>query len=156
MVHGFSCPTASGIFLAQGLNPCPLHLQADSYPLHHQGSLPALSLRIGPRSPGSSLLLNSMGQCSHRASPESWCEEQSLHTGREEPELKITYHRWGMEYWALQIPTVTSPHCIIHSFIIHSFIVSSLLLSSWEQTHCFVDCCNPRTQNNAGHIVGAQ
>ena len=69
-VHGLSCPTACGIFLAQGSNLCPLHLQADSYPLRHQGSLPTL-LRTGPRSPGLSLLLNSMGQCSHRASPES-------------------------------------------------------------------------------------
>ena len=25
MVHGFSCPEACGIFLDQGLNPCPLH-----------------------------------------------------------------------------------------------------------------------------------
>ena len=33
-----SCPTACGIFLDQGSNPCPLHWQADSYPLHHQAS----------------------------------------------------------------------------------------------------------------------
>ena len=29
---------ACGVFLAQGWNPCPLHWQADSYPLYHQGS----------------------------------------------------------------------------------------------------------------------
>ena len=29
---------ACGIFLAQASNPCALHCQADSYPLHHQGS----------------------------------------------------------------------------------------------------------------------
>ena len=28
--HGLSCPAACGIFPNQGLNPCPLHLQADS------------------------------------------------------------------------------------------------------------------------------
>ena len=28
----------SGIFPDQGSNPCPLHWQADSQPLHHQGS----------------------------------------------------------------------------------------------------------------------
>ena len=28
MVHGFSCPEACGIFLDQGLNPCPLPWQA--------------------------------------------------------------------------------------------------------------------------------
>ena len=28
---------ACGIFPDQGLNPCPLHWQEDSYPLHHRG-----------------------------------------------------------------------------------------------------------------------
>ena len=36
--HRLSCPTACGIFLTHGLNPCPLHWQADSHPLHHQVS----------------------------------------------------------------------------------------------------------------------
>ena len=38
MAHGLSCSTACGIFPDQGSNPCPLHWQADSQPLHHQGS----------------------------------------------------------------------------------------------------------------------
>ena len=38
VVHGSSCSTACGIFPDQGSNPCPLHWQADSQPLHHQGS----------------------------------------------------------------------------------------------------------------------
>ena len=36
--HGPSCSAACGIFPDQGLNPCPLHWQADSQPLRHQGS----------------------------------------------------------------------------------------------------------------------
>ena len=36
--HGPSCSVACGIFPDQGSNPCPLHWQADSEPLHHQGS----------------------------------------------------------------------------------------------------------------------
>ena len=36
--RGLSCSEACGIFPDQGLNLCPLHWQADSYPLHHQGS----------------------------------------------------------------------------------------------------------------------
>ena len=32
------CSVACRIFLDQGSNPCPLHWQADSYPLGHQGS----------------------------------------------------------------------------------------------------------------------
>ena len=38
VAHGCSCSTACGIFPDQGSNPCPLHWQADSQPLHHQGS----------------------------------------------------------------------------------------------------------------------
>ena len=36
--HGTSCSAACGIFPDQGSNPCPLHWQADSQPLCHQGS----------------------------------------------------------------------------------------------------------------------
>ena len=39
VVHGLSYSTACGIFLDQGSNLCPLHWQANSYPLCHQGSL---------------------------------------------------------------------------------------------------------------------
>ena len=38
MAHGPSCSVACGIFPDQGSNPCPLHWQADSQPLRHQGS----------------------------------------------------------------------------------------------------------------------
>ena len=38
VAHGPSCSVACGIFLDQGANPCPLHWQADSQPLRHQGS----------------------------------------------------------------------------------------------------------------------
>ena len=43
VAHGPSCSAACGIFPDQGLNPCPLHWQADSQPLRHQGS-PCLQL----------------------------------------------------------------------------------------------------------------
>ena len=38
VAHGPSCSAACGIFPDQGLNLCPLHWQADSQQLHHQGS----------------------------------------------------------------------------------------------------------------------
>ena len=38
VAHGPSCSTARGILPDQGPNPCPLHWQADSQPLRHQGS----------------------------------------------------------------------------------------------------------------------
>ena len=40
VAHGPSRSAACGIFPDQGSNPCPLHWQADSQPLHHQGSPP--------------------------------------------------------------------------------------------------------------------
>ena len=39
VAHRPSCYAACGIFPDQGSNPCPLHRQADSQPLHHEGSL---------------------------------------------------------------------------------------------------------------------
>ena len=38
VVHRLSCSAAREIFPDQGLNPCPLHWQADSQRLCHQGS----------------------------------------------------------------------------------------------------------------------
>ena len=38
VAHGPSCSAACGIFPEEGSNPCPLHWQADSQPLRHQGS----------------------------------------------------------------------------------------------------------------------
>ena len=38
VAHGPSYSAACGIFPDQGSNPCPLHWQADSQPLYHQGS----------------------------------------------------------------------------------------------------------------------
>ena len=37
-VRGLSCTSVCGLFLDPGLNPCPLHWQADSHPLCNQGS----------------------------------------------------------------------------------------------------------------------
>ena len=45
VAHGPSCSAACGMFPDQGLNPCPLHWQADSQPLHHQGSPIFLNLK---------------------------------------------------------------------------------------------------------------
>ena len=47
VAHGPSCSAVCGIFPDQGSNPCPLHWQADSQPLRHQGS-PMLSFFIPP------------------------------------------------------------------------------------------------------------
>ena len=38
VAHRPSCSAARGILPDQGSNPCPLHQQADSQPLRHQGS----------------------------------------------------------------------------------------------------------------------
>ena len=45
VAHGPSCSAACGIFPDQGSIPCPLHWQADSQPLRHQGSPQSLLMR---------------------------------------------------------------------------------------------------------------
>ena len=49
VAHGPSCSAACGILPDQGSNPCPLHWQADSQPLRHQGS-PYVNIKRGPLS----------------------------------------------------------------------------------------------------------
>ena len=46
VAHGPSCSAACGTFPDQGSNPCPLHWQADSQPLRHQGSPHIMFLRL--------------------------------------------------------------------------------------------------------------
>ena len=46
MAHGPSHSAACGIFPDRGTNPCPLHQQADSQPLCHQGSPKELIFKI--------------------------------------------------------------------------------------------------------------
>ena len=50
VAHGPSCSATCGIFPDQGSNPCPLHWQADSQPLRHQGSprLPSFPASSNP------------------------------------------------------------------------------------------------------------
>ena len=49
VAHGASCSAACGIFPDQGSNPCPLHWQADSQPLRHQGTPPAYLFNMAIR-----------------------------------------------------------------------------------------------------------
>ena len=46
VAHGPSCSTACGILPDQGSNPCPLHWQADSQPLRHQGSPKCVTFKL--------------------------------------------------------------------------------------------------------------
>ena len=46
VAHGPSCSAACGILPDQGSNPCPLHWQADSQPLRHQGSPNPLIFKV--------------------------------------------------------------------------------------------------------------
>ena len=58
VAHGPSCSAACGILPDQGSNPCPLHWQADSQPLRHQGSpwlgFVSIQGQINSRLPGKS------------------------------------------------------------------------------------------------------
>ena len=54
VAHGPSYSAACGIFPDQGSNPCPLHWQADSQPLRHQGSPNYLFLCVSWKASASS------------------------------------------------------------------------------------------------------
>ena len=60
VAHGPSCSMACGILPDQGSNPCPLHWQADSQPLRHQGSpsWPLLLRSTGSRRAGSAIVVH--------------------------------------------------------------------------------------------------
>ena len=45
VAHGLSCLAVCGIFPDQGLKPCPLHGQAHSLPLSHQGHSPLILIK---------------------------------------------------------------------------------------------------------------
>ena len=62
VAHGPSCSAACGIFPDQGSNPCPLHWQADSQPLRHQGSPVYLILYSGERTERDTQLKNVIPQ----------------------------------------------------------------------------------------------
>ena len=47
VAYGLSCLVACRIFLDQGSDPCPLHWQADTQPLDHQGTHFSYISRIG-------------------------------------------------------------------------------------------------------------
>ena len=55
VAHGPNCSAACGIFPDQGSNPGPLHWQADSQPLRHQGSPQVCALYWRGRSQGQNL-----------------------------------------------------------------------------------------------------
>ena len=74
VAHWPSCSAARGIFPDQGSNPCPLHWQADSQPLRHQGSpqacfIPQIVVRTSM-----SLLLWILCPISRKNSPEVLAE----------------------------------------------------------------------------------
>ena len=54
VVLGLSCPAACGIFPDQGLNPCPLHWQAEPETLDHHES--RKGFQTGPLASGGSCL----------------------------------------------------------------------------------------------------
>ena len=60
--HRLSCSAACGIFPDQGSNLCPLHWQADSLPLHHQGS-PSLEHKPDTETLGGLKLHHGVSSC---------------------------------------------------------------------------------------------
>ena len=91
VAHGPSCSAACRIFPDQGSNPCPLHWQADSQPLRHQGSPTLLFLNQAERS-----FLNLILQClSFAIYKYGGCATQNIMDFECQP--KIKYFRNKME-----------------------------------------------------------
>ena len=73
VAHGPNCSAACGIFPDQGSNPCPLHWQADSQPLRHQGSPhPFLSKAVLLALQSPSVLV--CCGCHDKVPPTGWCK----------------------------------------------------------------------------------
>ena len=67
VAHSLSCSVARGIFPDQGSNPCPLHWQADSQPLRHQGSPPIC------------VLIKQVNILEHHPAGELWEQLKNMH-----------------------------------------------------------------------------
>ena len=80
--HGLSSSMACGTFPDQGSNPCPLHQQADSHPLLHQGSPSSPLIDSSPFSDSvlyvSRPPLHSLGPPLPRSPPKQFSSVQSL------------------------------------------------------------------------------
>ena len=96
VVPWLRCSSACGVFLDQGWNLCPLHWQADSHLLRHQGSPlnlkkknvpPSLLLLLLPTSLDQFVLIWWVVLCSGQ-NPEGWflgeknCRPYSFHSQR--------------------------------------------------------------------------
>ena len=79
MECGLRCHTACGIFLDQGSNLWPLNWQADSHPLHHQGSPVAIFKAKTEKASGkSSTYDNFSWRWTLGLQPLSWGQEKGL------------------------------------------------------------------------------
>ena len=91
VAHGPSCSAACGISPDQGSNPCPLHWQADSQPLRHQGSPPTNFLKIWCHLVWIALYSVSKKLC------DNWGSLQHSKLGILSVRTKTVVHRAGLE-----------------------------------------------------------
>ena len=127
VVHGLSCSAACRVFLDQGSNPCFLHGQADSYPLHHQGS-PMLGLNW--------ITQNLSLQC----------RQGLLSCGTRAHWLWSTGTQLILGMWNLSSDHLSPLHCKAHSFFfflkqvvclfIFGCVGSSLMPAGFLQLQC--------------------
>ena len=83
VAHRPSCSAACGIFPDQGSNPCPLHWQADSQPLHHQGSpISLISNMVFPTNATLQIFLENTHTCTELGYTSGGLESSSLEKGK--------------------------------------------------------------------------
>ena len=97
VAHGPRCSAACGIFPDQGLNPCPLHWQADSQPLRHQGSpMEILNSQVCELLQGYSLCLTGeYSQCQPEGphigtTPSLFARFQEIYFKQERPDVLLS------------------------------------------------------------------
>ncbi|XP_049567304.1 serine/threonine-protein kinase Nek1 isoform X14 [Orcinus orca] len=97
VAHGPSRSVACGIFPDRGTNPCPLHRQADSQPLHHQGS-PALAFGVSSsqetKGPSLTIVVPRSSSCClgcHHSSELSWGLQHKKKRRQKEKNWNISY-----------------------------------------------------------------
>ena len=94
VAHRPSCSAACGIFPDQGSNPCPLHWQADSQPLRHQGSPQGCLYSPRPCSESAPSATRTGGCVSHTCCPRAG-SSRKMATGPEEDLTKLGRGRQG-------------------------------------------------------------
>ena len=150
VAHGLSCSVACGIFPDQGSNPCPVHWQADSQPLSHQGS--RICFLYSEKSPYTEAAPREEIPPSHeRLTTELKGEGDFAFVILVERQHRMgSWHCWfGRWFYQFSLASAGEKGFLLTFLYIHSFLV--LILSPWwlwmvikkKESQLWVFCFTP-------------